>query len=393
MRLLVVNPSASELPEGTGDIAASMGWTVREESSVRGARNALSHDDITAALVLDYRIEGASGRGELADLLEHLSGRRIATTLVSTGEAPGIAHRADSLIDVVPQEFTAAELRGRLAMIARYHAMLRRMEEELVNMESLSARLKEHFRLIDQEMRLAGRLQRDFLPSGNGSIGQARFATMYRPASWVSGDIFDIIQIDENHTGFFVADAVGHGMAAALLTMFIKRAVTQTTDGVGHRQSLDPVAVLANLNDALAGQQLPNCQFVTACYGVLDHRTLQFHCARGGHPAPLLIRASGSIEVIDPEGGLLGLACGESFDIQCADLRTGDKILLYTDGVELAFQSDPETLDAASYKGVFRSLSHLDVDALLAELEKRLDAERGSIQPGDDVTILALQMM
>ena len=133
------------------------------------------------------------------------------------------------------------------------------------------------------------RLQRDFLPRITGPIENVGIATIYRPASSVSGDIFDIFRIDEDHTGFYIADAVGHGMAASLLTMFIKRAIVPKRVDGNDYVILTPSETLTNLNDALADQSLPNYQFVTACYGLINHRTLTLQYARGGHPYPLLI--------------------------------------------------------------------------------------------------------
>jgi len=278
-------------------------------------------------------------------------------------------------------------------MIRRYHGLVQRMEQELRAMEGLGARLKQHFKEIEQEMQLAGRLQRDFLPRCDVTIGPARFASLFRPASWVSGDIFDIVRIDESNTGVYIADAVGHGMAAGLLTMFIKRAIAHRGQNPSGACTLDPGEILAGLNDALAEQALPNCQFVTACYGILDHRTLEFVCARGGHPAPMHLRADGSVGEMESDGGLLGLFRGERFDVCRVQLARGDKVLLYTDGFELAFQKTGQTHDAGAYRAVFHQLASLGIEKAMAELGRRLDEEHGSIQPGDDMTVVGFEIV
>ena len=70
-------------------------------------------------------------------------------------------------------------------------------------------------------------------------VGPIRFGALYRPATWVSGDIYDVVRLDETHVGFYVADAVGHGMPAALLTMFIKKALL-TKRILGHTYEILP---------------------------------------------------------------------------------------------------------------------------------------------------------
>ena len=97
----------------------------------------------------------------------------------------------------------------------------------------------------------------------------------------MSGDVYDVARLDEGHLGFYVVDAVGHGVPAALLTMFIKRAlVTKRIEG--HDYTLiEPGAALGQLNEDMLGQDLSNFQFATCCYCLLDTRTLQLRMATG----------------------------------------------------------------------------------------------------------------
>ena len=69
---------------------------------------------------------------------------------------------------------------------------------------------------LTEQLRLAGLVQQDFLPAKLPNTDEIRWSTIFLPAEWVSGDIYDIVRIDEQHIGFYVADIVGHGMPAAL---------------------------------------------------------------------------------------------------------------------------------------------------------------------------------
>src|SRR4051794_31980740 len=97
---------------------------------------------------------------------------------------------------------------------------------------------------LDEELRLAARLQQDFLPRILPQLGPVHFHTLFRPAGYVSGDLYDIMRLDEHHVGFFICDAVGHGMPAALLTMFIKRALTTKEIQPSGYRLLDPADAL-----------------------------------------------------------------------------------------------------------------------------------------------------
>ena len=88
------------------------------------------------------------------------------------------------------------------------------------------------------------------------------------------------------------------------------------------------------------------------------------------------------------------LSPGEDFPTVEIPLAPGDKVLFFTDGVELAFQSGPdEPINAHAYRKVFESLSSLGIQEMTARIEAMLDREVGSLHPRDDVTIVALQIL
>ena len=146
---------------------------------------------------------------------------------------------------------SADELHGRVASIQHYQKIVRQTQLEMHHMQRLGRHLNRQFAEVDQDMRLASRLQQEFLPQTLPQIDGFRFSVVYRPASWVSGDIYDIARIDEKHVSFYVADAVGHGMAASLMTMFVHRAIrNKEIDRSGYR-ILSPSETLQILNDAI----------------------------------------------------------------------------------------------------------------------------------------------
>ena len=395
MQLLVVDPPDVPLPAETLDGLELEGWTVLRVADYSAALQHTRRHSVDAVLLSGPGPAADASRvnEEFNDLVRSLDAQRTAAIVLDGGGAR-VERGERSLVDVVRRDISAAELRGRLAMIDRYHAHLCRFEEELRGMERVGKRLNEQFREVDLEMQLAARIQRHFLPSVVEPIGRFRFASTYRPASWVSGDIFDIFRIDEDHTGFYVADVVGHGMAASLLTLFIKRAIVpKEVQGSSYR-ILTPAEALAGLNETLVAQRLPNYQFVTACYAVLDHAAMTLTYARGGHPFPLLIPGDGAPRELKTAGGLVGIFENEAFAEVSTPLQSGDKVLFYTDGVELAFQDGPEpAVDPRAFLRTFESLAHLPIDAMVRGIERHLDDESGSLHPRDDVTILGLEVL
>jgi len=392
MRVLVVNADGRLPQSAPGDLRAR-GWEVRLAPDATGAADLVQQGGIDAVLISSREVAGEA-RGEREPLFRVLEAGRVPTVML--GE-PGVREsRSDvDLIDYAPRESSAEALASRLSTVSRYHRYVRRIESELENMQRLGKRLNEHFSEVDEEMRLASRLQRDFLPKTQEPLNGVTFRTIFRPASWVSGDIFDIFRVDEEHVACYVADAVGHGMAAGLLTIFIKQAVQAkhiTADGY---RVLDPSETMRILNQTLAAQTLPNAQFVTACYALLNTQTLELRYARAGHPYPLLLGAEGGgVVELKSTGGLLGLFDEEEFPSARIQLHPGDKVVLYTDGFEMVFQNPDRSarLDTRAYMKRFEQLAHLPLTRLVPELEAMLDADEGSLKPRDDVSIVAFQV-
>src|SRR5205085_1455670 len=195
------------------------------------------------------------------------------------------------------------------------------LRDELGEVRRRDESLKFYLNKVDDEMRLAARLQQDFLPKSLPQVGRINFHTIFRPAGYVSGDLYDVMRLDEKHVGFYVADAVGHGMPAALLTMFLKMALVTKEIIPGGYRLLTPGQTVGRLNDALVSQNLSHATFATALYGTIDTSTLQVQFARGGHPSPALISADGQIRDVTVDGGLLGIFPAETYDTCTVQLQ------------------------------------------------------------------------
>jgi len=222
-------------------------------------------------------------------------------------------------------------------------------------------------------------------------LGRVQFHTLFRPAGYVSGDLYDAMRLDERRLGFYIADAVGHGMPAALLTMFIKHALV-TKEIVERRyRLLLPSESLGRLNQELIDQNLSQAAFATALYGYIDVDTLDMTVARAGHPSPLLLTADGTLRTLNADGPLLGIFPDEKFIDASVRLNPGDRLILYTDGLEVAF-GDGTADGADRWPADVLARAGLPTEALLTDLADRLDRETGSLEPKDDITVLVVEV-
>jgi sigma-B regulation protein RsbU (phosphoserine phosphatase) len=188
--------------------------------------------------------------------------------------------------------------------------------------------------------------------------------------------------------GLYVADAVGHGVPASLLTIFVKKGV-RGKDIFGREYSLVlPGEVLRRLNRDLVEQRLSDHPFITMVYVLLNFQTLTLTFARAGHPYPLHVPRAGEPQLWEGEGSLIGVF-DTTFPERHCRLSTGDKVLLYSDGIDSAkFEDRPPGTE--SLLACARRLRDLPIQDFVAQLTHRLFGKEGRV---DDLTLLGLEVL
>lgn len=314
----------------------------------------------------------------------------VPILFVAPGDAPGTQRAslecgADSFL---PWPFEPADL------IAQVHALLRikdrhdQLTAKASETHRLNKRLQAANQLIDQELELARRIQESFLPQSMPQLSKVRLAARYRLCGRVGGDFYDVFRLDEQHLGLYVADAMGHGVAASLLTIFVKTSV-QPKDIAGQSYRLvPPNEVLERLNRAMIQQALSETPFITMAYALFNWQSGVFHFARAGHPYPLYLPREGPPTLWQIEGSLLGVF-DTRYQVQAHELHSGDKVLLYTDGMDgAAFAAHPVGLP--SLLAAAEQYRRLPIDELVDRLSSDLF---GQTRQTDDLTVLGLEML
>ncbi|MCD4831784.1 MAG: SpoIIE family protein phosphatase [Anaerohalosphaeraceae bacterium] len=244
------------------------------------------------------------------------------------------------------------------------------------------------------QLRMAGALQRDFLPRWLPDSDRLSWSALFMPADWVSGDIYDVARVDEEHIGFYMADAVGHSMPAALLTIFIKQAI-QMRETVGNEYKIfSPIEVISNLNQRMVELNLSGCQFATCCYCLLNTETLKMTYCRAGHPYPLLVKYDGSIEQMQNRGSLLGVFENAQFEQDSVQLWPGEKIIIYSDGCDPFVEKkiDSENCEVALSEE-FKSVTRGSAKDVTNNFKKLVRRNLNETEEVDDVTMLTLEVL
>jgi sigma-B regulation protein RsbU (phosphoserine phosphatase) len=284
--------------------------------------------------------------------------------------------------------FDPAELLAQARVLLRIKERHDTLAAKTAEVQRINKRLQAAYQQIDLELDLARRIQESFLPKTLPELPRVRFAVKYRPCGRVGGDFYDVFRLDENHLGFYVADAMGHGVPASLLTVFVKKGVQAKEINGNDYRLVPPNEVLQRLNRDLIEQALSENPFITMAYFLFNtrERTLQF--ARAGHPYPLHVPVVGPTQFWQIEGSLLGV-----FDVRYRSsthtLQPGDKVLLYTDGIDGAgFDNQP--LGLPSLVAAVAQYRDLHIGDLVDRLALSLFAHGPQT---DDLTILGMEVV
>lgn len=296
---------------------------------------------------------------------------------------------------IEPDSIAPDRLALILATLARRQPAMAELAQELSLVRTASGGMAKAMDSFRDEMQLAASVQRDFLPKTLPTLDGLDTALMFRPAGFVSGDVYDLAPVGNGLLSFFLADAIGHGVPAALLTIVLCQGLVRTERTDGFERVLKPDESLTRLNTVLCEKQFESARFATAVYGLIDPATGLVTLAGAGHPPPLVISKTG-VRQIKTAGPLLGIFAEAQFDCARFVLEPGETLLLYSDGFEIALPGPdgtpggPEHMDRIAR--IVRSTLEQDRDLAHAMglIERAVDEQPGSLHQRDDLTILAI---
>jgi len=183
-------------------------------------------------------------------------------------------------------------------------------------------------RIMAREMEMASQLQRSLLPEDFPIHEHLVFSTLYKPVSPAGGDFYDVIELGPSKIGFAEVDVSGHGVASAMIGAMFKMAFQSFARTTG-----SPAELLKVINDQMFGV-LPDSDFLTVFYGIIDLRTLEMVYSNAGHPRPFLFKRDlGEVRELGVGGPLVGALQGMDYEESIVQLNKNDKIFVYTDGV------------------------------------------------------------
>ena len=233
---------------------------------------------------------------------------------------------------------------------------------------------------------LTRRIQSAMLQRDLPRDARVTFATHYIPWGMVGGDYYALRRVDADRFAFLLADVCGHGMAAALQTVYLD-ALWDRHGELMPRPGALAGAINARLCDLLG----EDVRFATAVAGLVDLARMRVTLAFAGGPPPFLFRAGGELEVIDRSGLPLGLVPEAEYEEHDVALGRGDCLLVFSDGVTEVTDVDGKLLGEEGLAHILRQAGYPESEDFGA-IEERLLKISDRIRFSDDLTFLEARL-
>lgn len=266
------------------------------------------------------------------------------------------------------------------------------IEKAVEQIEYIKNSQKEHTLLesIKSDLAVAREIQHAILPRifppFPENEGVLDLAALMEPAKDVGGDFYDFFRLDEEHIGLVMADVSGKGIPAAIF-MAVSRTLVRTVGMQGY----NPEETLRKSNELLASESV-DCMFVTVFYAIYNIKTGNIQYCNGGHNSPYILRANGTIEQLPVSpNGIVGVVEGLEFKGAETHLDAGDTIIMYTDGVNEAINSQEEEYGDARMEETLKSLNGKTCREVIDGQLASVKAFAGEAEQSDDITIMAVR--
>jgi sigma-B regulation protein RsbU (phosphoserine phosphatase) len=239
-------------------------------------------------------------------------------------------------------------------------------------------------RLLERDLELAAKVQRQLLPHTVPALSGARISAHTEPAQVVGGDYFDFFAYPNGHQGITIADVMGKGLSASMLMSNVQASLRIL--GPEHPQ-LDALA--KRLNELFL-HNIKLVSFISMFLLRIDEAAGILHYCNAGHnPAILWQAAARTMDWLKPTGPAIGLTKHAVFKSKEVNFSPGDVLLMYTDGLIEAQNSKGEDFGKERLTAFVEKHNHLSTDAFLTELRESARDFAGEFH--DDVTLVVIK--
>jgi len=263
-----------------------------------------------------------------------------------------------------------------------YHSTKDQLVQSNAELQRSVERGTARLEMQEQELQRAREIQQSLLPREIPQLPGFEVAGAWLPARSVSGDYYDVLRLGGHRLGICIADVAGKGVSAALLMANVQAAVRAFAS-----DSESPARVCGKVN-SLLHENIAIGKFVTFLYGILDAETRTFQYCNAGHLYPILV-SGGSVRMLEQGGAVLGVFPDWIYEDSMIELRTGDRLFLFTDGITEASDANGQEFDETRIATFAKANVALSANELNSRLLAQVTAHCGA-QFQDDATLLVI---
>ncbi len=322
--------------------------------------------------------------------------------LTSKSEKGDVAEGLDAgADDFLTKPVNAHELRARINAGERVVFMERQLSEKNREVSDALDELREIHQAIDNDLRQARTIQQSLVPERVCEVATSRVSLLLHPCGHVGGDLVGMFRPGYDRLGLYSIDVSGHGITSAMVTARVAGYLSSTfpEQNIALEQRFDrfyamrePSLTARMLNQRLAAD--PGVEeYLTMGYVAADLATGRIRLVQAGHSPALLLRANGESEFIGDGGLPIGLVDDVSYDQHEFRMRSGDLLLLYSDGFTEAVMNSGEMLGEEGLAEMFKeSAANGSGPELMEDMFWRLTSKmENSDKLGDDVSAALLE--
>ncbi|HHW47769.1 MAG TPA: SpoIIE family protein phosphatase [Clostridiaceae bacterium] len=263
--------------------------------------------------------------------------------------------------------------------------------------EQRTGELKQVNRRLLEDLEYARDIQLAMLPSRLPEIREVSFTARYFPAEHVGGDFYDIFRIDNENIGLYIGDVSGHGVPAAMLTVFAKQSIKSVNENcTGKKELLNPSLVLGRVYESFNNTNFKDEVYIVLLFGIYNIKKKEFtYSSAGINASPFVIRSSGEID----ELAVTGFPICKFRDYYYAvyedrsiKLNPGDRVLFYTDGMIEAENKQRVSFSEKRLKEILKQNRDLDGLKLSEAIERHIFEFVDPDKLKDDITFFIMDI-
>lgn len=397
MKILVVDdePTSRLI---VSEMASNLGFeTVCAESAVEGLE-ILEQSDISLVLC-DWEMPEMDGPTMVKTIRKKNYDRYVYHILV-TGRnetkdlIEGLNAGAD---DFICKPVNPDELRVRLRSAARVIELQNSLDIRNAKLEEANSKIEEALNSVTADLRLAADMQFALLPKEK-QLTRVSANWLFKPASFIAGDMFDYFSVGEDKLVFYIIDVEGHGIPSALTSFAVNNQLNPSPQGMcrRHLRAADSVdtavlRILEELNRQFVTAS-SNSRYFTMIFGVMNLLNGEVTLTQAGHPPPLLFSAKQHKAQEIGNGGMpVGMFESAEFETTRFQMHEGDRLFIYSDGAIECPSTNGEMYGPDRLSSAVRHWAGVPIEKLSAVLDKEFLDWNGTSRFEDDVSMVCLE--